>query len=801
MALSATNTDLSGKSGEKFSLRDFLNACVSKWIWFVASFIVCIGIGVLYILRQEPEYQRYEQILIKNQDAGGSISGMSSFSAMGLFSSSSNVQNELISFTSPAVLGKVIEKLDLTMDYVTRKGLRPETLYGENLPIKAIISDFPIQQSCSFKCLLQPDGSIVLSKFQLFDGSEKHKFDQEVTMKIGDTVNTPVGKVTIMPSLVYTGAPVTEEMKIGVSKSALQSAIETYTDKVTGDLVDEFADVIEITIKDNNIERAVDILNEIVTVYNQDYLDDKNSIAKATSSFIDDRLKVIEEELGAVDSEIARYRSTTGALNFYEQGMAMMEKSTEYEENIVKLSTELEMARYMQTYLSNPANNNKVIPANLGLQSNEVEAQIGRYNELLLSRNALVTNSSEQNPVVKEYDIQLGGMRTSLEKGLANQIVQLQANLKAAQKEHQKATSIIKASPTQTLPLLSEQRQQKVKESLYLFLLEKREENELSQKFTADNTRVITPPIGPLRPVSPKKPFILAFAFLMAIAIPVASVYVKVTGDTKIRSRKDIDTLKMPFAGEIPQVGKARFKTNANTRKKVNIKDEKAPLAVVEDGKRDVVNEAFRVIRSNLEFMAKGDKGCHVIMLTSFNPGSGKSFISYNLALSFALKRKRVLLIDCDLRHGSSSMFVGLPSQGLTNYLVGATDDWKKLIVKSPANPNLEIMPIGKMPPNPAELLENGRLSELLKDAENDYDFIFLDCPPVNIVVDTQIVGKYADSTLFVVRAGLLDKASLPELNAFYEEHKFKHMSLILNGTDSEHSRYYSYGNYHNYVD
>ncbi len=801
MALTATNTDQNGKTGDQFSLRDFLSACASKWLWFLVSFIVCIGLAVLYILRQEPQYQRYEQILIKSQDAGGSISGMSNFSALGLFSSSSNVQNELISVTSPAVLGKVIDKLDLTMNYKTRKALQPVTLYGESLPIKAIISDFPIQQSCSFKCILRPDGSMTLTKFQLFDGVKKHKFDQEVNMKIGQTVNTPVGKLTIMPNLVYTGAPVTEEMKIGISKSALQSTIEDYSEKVTGDLVDEFADVIEITIKDYNVERAIDVLNEIVAVYNQDYLDDKNSIAKATSSFIDDRLKVIQEELGNVDSEIARYRSSTGTVNLYEQGMAMMEKSTEYEENIVKLSTELEMARYMQTYLSNPSNNNKVIPANLGIQSNEVESQIGKYNELLLSRNALVNNSSEQNPVVKEYDIQLTGMRSSLEKGLANQIVQLQANLKAAQKEQQKANAIIKASPTQTLPLLSEQRQQKVKESLYLFLLEKREENELSQKFTADNTRVITPPIGPLNPVSPKKPFILAFAFLMALAIPSLTVYVKVTGDTKIRGRKDLETLKMPFAGEIPQVGKAKLKTNANTRKKVNIKDEKAPLAVVEDGKRDVVNEAFRVIRSNLEFMAKGEKGCHVIMLTSFNPGSGKSFISYNLALSFALKRKRVLLIDCDLRHGSSSMFVGLPSQGLTNYLVGATDDWQKLVVKSPANPNLEIMPIGKMPPNPAELLENGRLAELIKEAEADFDFIFLDCPPVNIVVDTQIVGKYADSTLFVIRAGLLDKASLPELNSFYEEHKFKHMSLILNGTDSEHSRYYSYGNYHNYVD
>lgn len=786
---------------EGLSLVDFMRACITKWLWFVISLVVFVGIGVLYILSKEPVYERYEQILIKDQEAGGSISGMSGFSSLGLFSSNSSVQNELISISSPAVMAEVVKRLDLTMNYITKKGLRPQTLYGETLPIKVIMSDITPLEGGSFKCTLQPDGGITLRKFVKFTQTGEKKLEGEVKLKIGDTVKTPIGSVTILSKSDYTGEPLEAPLDIDVSKTALQYTIEGYSSQVNGDLVDEFADVIQLSIKDVNVERAVDILNEIVNVYNQDYLNDKNRIAKATSAFIDDRLKVIEQELGDVDTEIAHYRSSIGTVNSYESGRAMMEKSTEYEENIVRLSTELEMARYMQNYLKNSLNKYAVLPANLGIQSQEVETQIGKYNEMLLSRNALVANSSDNNPVVQEYDIQLEGMRNSLEKGIANQIVQLQANLKSAEKEQDKAKQVIRESPTLSLPLLSEQRQQKVKESLYLFLLEKREENELSQKFTADNTRIITPPTGSLKPVSPKKVFILAFVFFLGIAVPAVVVFLKVTGDTKVRSKKDVEGIGMPFAGEIPQVGKAKLKTNANSKKKVNIKDEKAPLAVVEDGKRDIVNEAFRVIRSNIEFMSKGDKGCHVVMLTSFNPGSGKSFISYNLALSFALKHKKVLLIDCDLRHGSSSMFVGLPSKGLTNYLVGNTNDWKSLVVPSTANANLEILPIGKIPPNPAELLENGRMDDLLKDVEKDFDYVFLDCPPVNIVVDTQIVGKYADSTLFVVRAGLLEKSSLDELNSFYKEHKFNHMSLILNGTDAEHSRYYSYGNYHNYVD
>lgn len=371
--------------------------------------------------------------------------------------------------------------------------------------------------------------------------------------------------------------------------------------------------------------------------------------------------------------------------------------------------------------------------------------------------------------------------------------------LGSARKERTRAEGKMLSTPAKVLPLLSEERQQKVKENLYLYLLTKREENELSQQFTADNIRVLTPPMGSLKPVSPKKIFIFAIAFILALLVPFVWIYLSVAGDTKVRGKKDLERVRIPFAGEIPQVGKQpKFRKDANTKPKSR-KHETAPLAVVESGKRDVINEAFRVIRSNIDFMKGKDKGCEVIMLTSFNPGSGKSFISYNLGLSFALKDRKVLLIDCDLRHGSSSMFVGMPSKGLTNYLTENTDDWRNLVMKTPGEPSLSVIPVGKMPPNPAELLENGRLTRLVGEARSDYDYILLDCPPVNIVADTQIVGPLADRTLFVVRAGLLEKSAVKDINEFYDEKKFRNMSLILNGTEAVHSRYYTYGNYQSF--
>ena len=235
---------------------------------------------------------------------------------------------------------------------------------------------------------------------------------------------------------------------------------------------------------------------------------------------------------------------------------------------------------------------------------------------------------------------------------------------------------------------------------------------------------------------------------------------------------------------------------NNNKIKLKTIKE--APEIVVKDKSRNIINEAFRVIRTNLEFILGFGKSHQVIMITSFNPGSGKSFIAYNLAFSYALKGKKVLIVDCDLRHGSSSMYVGMPGRGITEYLTGATDNWEALVKKTD-NPNLSILPIGKMPPNPAELLEDPRMAKLVEQAKQDYDLVFLDCPPVNIVVDTQIIAPLANRTLFVVRAGLLERSALKELNEFYEEKKFNNMCVILNGTEALHSRYYTYGNYQNH--
>ena len=361
------------------------------------------------------------------------------------------------------------------------------------------------------------------------------------------------------------------------------------------------------------------------------------------------------------------------------------------------------------------------------------------------------------------------------------------------QQTEQQTSSRIAANPTQAKYLLSVERQQKVKETLYLFLLQKREENELSQAFTAYNTRIVTPPHGSMLPTSPVRKNIFLVAFALGLLIPVIIIFLHENMNTRVRGRKDLEGVAVPFIGEIPLYTKK--KKGVFRKKPLEVR-----AVVVKEGSRDIINEAFRVLRTNLEFMTAKERKSNVIVVTSFNPGSGKSFLTMNIAVSLAIKGKKVLVIDGDLRHGSASSYIDSPDKGLSDYLGGRIDNLDEIIVHDPKQKHLDILPVGTIPPNPTELLFDERLRQVIESVRDQYESVLIDCPPIELVADTQIIEKLADRTIFVVRAGLLERSMLAELEKIYEEKKYKNMSLILNGTESSGGRYgYRYGYYYGY--
>lgn len=793
----AQNSD----SEESFSAVRFLQACLEKWKWFVISILFFTLAGVVYVYRQQPQFLRSMQVLIKDQDGGGGVGDIaSSFSSLGLVSTNTNVYNELISLMSPAVMSEVVQRLHLDVDYLQQEFPHKVTLYGSNLPFDVVIPDLPATQAGSFRIDLQPDGSGRLYKFVKYANNKKFKFDKEIKVNAGfKAVKTPIGTITFTPNQRYAGPAPDETVTIDVVRKAFIPTVEAYTNKVKGDLVDKDADVLDLNIKDTSVERADDILNTVLDVYTSKWISDKNRISLATSKFIDERLSVIEKELGNVDSDIMRYKSQTLVPDLQEAAIMNMKSTHEIQQEVITVATELSMARYFYDYVQNPANKNSVIPVNVGSAP-----EISQYNTLLLTRNNLAESTSATNPIVKDYDTQLEGLRQSIERSLKNRVLFLESKLKGYEKSQGELKGQLASAPNQAKYLLSVERQQKVKEQLYLYLLQKREENELTQTFTADNTRIITPPFGPTAPVSPKKALMISIAFLLGLCLPAGAVYVIESNNTKVRSRKDLSTMATPFMGEIPMaVKKERFAALRKlfAKKSMGKQLETIPVRVIA-GNRDIINESFRIVRGNLDFMSHGSNS-NVILITSFNPGSGKSFVTFNLGCSFAIKGKKVLIIDCDLRHGSSSQFVGMPSKGITAYLTGNTDNWQSLVINDREEPNLSVLPIGHRPPNPAELLESPRMAQLVEDARKHYDYILLDCPPVDVVVDTQILSPLADRTIFIVRAGLLEKRAIKDIDELYSSYRFKQMSVLLNGTERgfSHYGYGGYGYYHSAQD
>lgn len=792
---------------EVFSLKDFLTQCLAKWQWFFASVVIFCCIGVFYILRQQPVYSRSMAVLIQDQDGGGGVSDISNaFSSMGLVASNTNVNNELISLTSPAVMYEVIQRLGLDVNYNAPGRFHKTTLYGTTLPLTVKFLDLEEQQGAGFTAELLDDGGVKLSEFFIATPDGKEEIEKELTVKPGfNPVQTPVGKVVISPNGKYIpakGKKAKKVKEIMVVRTGMQNSVEAYSALVKGDLADKDADVIDLSMKDVSAQRAVDVLNTIVEVYNENWVHDKNKIAVATSNFIDDRLRLIESELGDVDNDIFKFKSENRVPDLEEAAKIQMKQSTDMSNKMLEVTNQMAMSIYLRDYLNNPSNAKSVIPVNTGIGSNTLETQISNYNNLLLNRNTLAASSSDSNPLVVDYDAQIKGLREAIVNAINAQIVSLNTTLRNMQGAKGTAEGQLASGPTQAKYLLSVERQQKVKESLYLYLLQKREENELTQTFTAYNTRIITPPTGSLLPVAPKKSMILMVCFLLGLCVPGVALYISEATNTKVRNRKDLDKMSVPFVGEIPFVGKKSVLDvvrKAFPKKKSSRELEKV-LVAVKDGSRDVVSESFRIVRGNLDFMIRDQKGCNVIMVTSFNPGSGKSFISFNLASSFALKGKKVLVVDGDLRHGSVSQFVNMPAKGISSYLTGNTNDWRKLVVPVTSHDGMFVMPIGHRPPNPAELLDNGRIGEFLKEAREDYDYIFIDCPPTDIVVDTQIVEKYVDRTIFVVRAGLLDRKMVADIDAIYRNKRFKQMSIVLNGTDN-HNKSKAYGVYGYYSD
>lgn len=779
-----------GKPADDFiRIQDLWSMFVPKWYWFAISLFITLTIAVLYLLSTPPIYTRTAAILVKdNSKSSSSTSAMNDFSDLGIFKSNTNINNELLTLKSPTLMTEVVNRLGLNETFTIRKGLKNVDLYKVS-PVTITFCD-KIEVPLSFTIKFSSKEAFAISELEI-SGED---IGETLSAQMGDSIQTSAGIMIVSPTQEFTDAFIGTSIRY--VRGSVRAAVDTYSNALVAELGNEDATIINLSINDTSIRKAEDILNTLIEVYNENWIRDKNQIAVSTSQFISDRLGVIESELGHVDENISSYKSEHLLPDVQAASSLYMAQSAENNKELSTLNNQLSTAQYIRREL-NTKQLDQTLPANSGIVSANIETQISEYNNLVLDRNRLIANSSEKNPLVKNMASSLQSMQRTIIQSVDNLIVSLNTQIRSLRRQEEATTNRLASNPNQAKYLLSVERQQKVKEELYLYLLQKREENELSQAFTAYNTRLITAPRGSMFPTAPRKMNILLVAFAVGLLVPAVGIFMKENMNTKVRGRKDLENLSIPFIGEIPQYSGTKKKWwEFKHRKRKDMK-----IIVVNEGNRNIINEAFRVLRSNMDFMASKDNNQHVFVLTSFNPGSGKSFLAINIAISFAIKKKKILVIDGDLRHRTVSSYVDSPNKGLSDYLNNQIEDWKEIIVSYKGYTNLHILPIGTIPPNPTELLEDSKLSMLIEALRPEYDYIFIDCPPVDIVADAQIIEKWADRTIFVVRSGLLDRSMLSELENMYTGKRFKNLSMILNGTESTGGRYgYRYGYHYGYA-
>lgn len=779
-------------------VRDILFECLKNWKWFALSLIVFLGIAYYQIKKTPNLYSRTASIMIKGDERNPVSSG--AILDLGIDVTPKNVSNEILALTSVDLASKVVRRLSLDMEYFHEAPFHNELVYGLETSVNVRFHDLSDDESLSCIVELAPDSSVMLSSIV----RSGEPYDEKLLVKLGQSVMTPLGFISVQPGPAWQEG-ITDRLL--VRRNSLSDATASVNGRLSAYLRSRDATLIDIAYLDYSPRRAEDVLNAVVEVYNEGWIEDRNKITQSTKAFIDERIATIEEELNMVESVIADFKSDNMMLAIEGYGEDAMERMSRADDREREIDNQVYMVEYIKSFIEDPANDKHLLPANTGIGSTNIEGQIGEYNQVLLRRNAHLAHSSAQNPLVVDLEDNLDILKSSILQSINNQLTLLNNEREAVIARRAEAFEMVAASPRKSNYVKSVERQQSVKEALYMFLLQKREENELSQAFTAFNSRLIEPPHGSNAPVSPTPDRTYLMSFLIALALPASILFVREKFNTVVRGRKDIENLGVPIVGEIPfdKDYEKRMKKLARKRKGSKHGHSKEPPVefVVKSHSRDIMNEAFRVVRSNLEFILGFESCHHVIMVTSLNPSSGKTFVTANLASSLGVNDKRVIAIDLDMRKGNLSKYVDRPPRGVSAYLSGQVPDFHSLIVHAP---NIDILPCGTLPPNPSELLYTPAFSRMIEELREEYDYVFLDCPPLEIVADAAIINRLADTTLFVVRANLLDRAFLPDIVKWYEEKRYINLSLLLNGTSDAFSRYgyhkygyrygYHYGNY-----
>ncbi len=762
---------------------------VLNWYWIILSAVLCVGAAYVYLRYQNPVYQSSTKVLIKDEKGGSSASAANGMQLeqLGFITNTQGFENELEIIRSAAVATRAVKALKLYVTYSIEGRMREADIY-KNSPIIVDLEEARL-------AVLKTPVPIEIIK----TGNEKVRVsislpsrDVEpdvVTRELSQfpcIINTKVGKIMFSRNPGY-GLP---ERPLNVVIYPLVAMGRSYARRLNVSPTSKMTSVAVLSMLDTSPERAQDYLAQLVQSYNEDANEDKNEVAKKTEEFIKERLEVIQNDLGETEGRIEGYKRSNELTNLPTDATAALTQSTEFQKKQVDIQTQMSLVKSLIDYVQNPANAMTLIPANIGITNSAANEMIKDYNTKVLTRNRLIRSSSESSPAVAQITDEVQALWGAIEQHLLGIYRDLEIQKNSIDSQYALFAGKVSNTPTQERAMNDMGRQQQIKASLYLMLLERREENYISLASTAAKARIIDEPQFQGQ-VSPKSNMIMLAALLLGIFLPLVLFYLRELLRYRIEGRGDLEKASsLPIVADIPLTTKLADGERA---------------IVVKENKNNMMEEAFRGLRTNLRFLLGKDE--KVICVTSTVPGEGKTFVATNLSMSLALLGKKVLIIGLDIRKPRLVKLFGLPSSkhGLTSYLAGDSADFKLLedqIVHGVVNTNLDVLPAGIIPPNPGELITRDLLDQAIDYLKTKYDYILLDTPPIGLVSDTFELARLVDVTFFVVRSEVTTKSDIDVINRTYKEQKLPKINLVFNGVDLKKKKYgfyYGYGRYGSY--
>lgn len=779
---STENQSEKESSETPFDLKEILTLYTRYWKWFVLSTILFVGIGALVYMSISKQFDTNTTIIIKEEGGKSANSALGNLEALGLLSTTNNVDNEIAMFAAPNLIRQVVDSLNLAVSYHRQGFFRDTEVYNQCPYIVDFEETTPNSLRGSIKLAIHPSEA---DKDKVNIEGTYQILKQTTELQGGDyqlpcAINLPneKGRIIVRKREVAPQQQAEFEFSANddylVTIESMRDVVENIAKQLTVQATTRFSSVLTISVRMGNKQKGEDFLSTLVKCYNRNNVSENAEISLNTTRFVNERLLDISRELKDIEGRVVDYKRQEGITDVGAETKVFLQQNADIEQKRIEAETQLKLIELIDSYVSKSENQNRLIP-NIGIEDKGLAGVIAEYNNQLLAYERIERSTSEDNPTRERAVATLKNTRQSIQSAILNLKRAATLNKQELTTRFNNLTAQKRSIPQQEYALTEILRQQQVIQAIYIFLMQTREQSSVTLAATSDKARVISDPISSRFAVSPNRNIILLIFLVLGIVIPMIVIYLKELLRENISGRDELERLSKPdIIGEVVKI------SNGNK-------------LLIQKNDDSTLSELIRALRNNVQFLANGiDK--KVVLITSTVPNEGKSFITENLAISFAQSGKRILLLGMDIRNPQLAKDMQFPSgKGVTTYL-STGEDWKNFITRLPEYPNLDILQAGIIPPNPNELLLSPRVRELFDEARTMYDYILVDSAPVGVISDTFLIANNIDTTVYVTREKTTPRKAITFINKLWSEQRLPGINLVLNGIDATANNSLGYG-------